>query len=57
MCNSVANHVGQAFQPADSPDFPVRPQGDWKVAPTGSLECLPHASSLQRLCPTSGIQD
>ena len=29
----IPNNVGQAFQPASSPDFPVRPRGDWEVAP------------------------
>jgi hypothetical protein len=43
--DTTPNKAGQAFQPAGSPDFPVRPWGDWKVAPTGRQECLPHASS------------
>jgi len=37
--------VGQAFQPAGAPDFPVRcfaEPGDWKVARTGRLESLPY---------------
>ena len=37
------NLVGQAFQPAGSPDFPVRcffGTGDWKVARTRRLESL-----------------
>ena len=53
---SCQNEVGQAFQPAGSPDFPVRPWGDWKVAPTGRQECVPDASSraaLRHYGPTS----
>jgi hypothetical protein len=47
----VAMPVGQAFQPAGAPDFPVRCSapirycagpGDWKVARTGRLESLPY---------------
>ncbi len=46
LCIEPVNRtVGQAFQPAGSPDFPVRccwETGDWKVAPTGRQECLPY---------------
>ncbi len=38
-------NVGQAFQPAGAPDFPVRcseETGDWKVARTGGQECPPY---------------
>jgi len=46
-------NVGQAFQPAGSPDFPVRLRGDWRVASTRRHESLPHASSCACRWPTS----
>ena len=55
-CYSAPINVGQAFQPAGSPDFPVRPPGGWKVAPTGRQECLPHASSFAIPLVNFGIQ-
>jgi hypothetical protein len=54
--DSSPNNVGQAFQPAGSPDFPVRPWGDWKVAPTGRQECLPHVRIVAEPLANFGIQ-
>jgi hypothetical protein len=53
--DTAAKNVGQAFQPAGSPDFPPA-WGDWKVAPTGRQECLPHASSSALSVANFGIQ-
>ena len=44
-CKPLHGTVGQAFQPAGTPDFPVRcfeGTGDWKVVGTGRQECLPY---------------
>ena len=48
MCLApLRTRVGQTFQPAGSPDFPVlcSLMGDWKVALTGRLESLPYTSA------------
>jgi RNA polymerase primary sigma factor len=48
--------VGQAFQPADAPDFPVRcsaAPGDWKAARAGRLESLPYVGSAAPVPETS----
>jgi hypothetical protein len=54
--DTASNNVGQAFQPAGLPDFPVRPWGDWKVAPTGREERLPYANSPAASLADFGFQ-